>query len=130
MPFETKMYNFVITPLHNLKGRVSEFFLPLLSEKTNTVKRIIKNIGRDKLHQASFPILKHFYSLTERFLYDYNYEIKLPTICTFDHLVAKAPQDLSAYSVLEHEIIQLSFNFLHPKPKDVQNNNYRVQETN
>ena len=46
-----------------------------------------------------------------------------------DYLVAKASQELSAYIVFEHQIIQLSFNFLHPKPKDVQNNNYRVHET-
>ena len=50
-------------------------------------------------------------------------------MCTFDLLVAKASQDLSAYSVFEHQIFQLSFNFLHPTPKDVQNNNYRVHET-
>ena len=87
-------------------------------------------MGRDKLHQASYPILKQFYSLTERFLYDYDCEFKIPIVCTFDHLMAKASQDLSAYGVFEHEILQLSFNFLHPSPKDVQNNNYRVHETN
>ena len=53
----------------------------------------------------------------------------MPLVCTFDHLVAKASQDLSAYSVFDHELFQLSFNFLHPTPKDVQNNNYRVHET-
>ena len=86
-------------------------------------------MGRDKLHQTLYPKLKQFYSLTERFLYDYDYEFKLPVTCNFDLLVAKASQDLSAYSIYEHQIFQLSFNFLHPTPKDVQNNNYRVQET-
>ena len=43
--------------------------------------------------------------------------------------MAKASQDLSAYSVFDHELFQLSFNFLHPTPKDVQNKNYRVLET-
>ena len=86
-------------------------------------------MGRDKLHQSTYPILKQFYSLTERFMYDYDYEFKVPVNCTFDYLVAKASQDLSAYSVFEHQIFQLSFNFLHPTPKDVQNNNYRVHET-
>ena len=86
-------------------------------------------MGRDKLHQSTYPILKQFYSLTERFMYDYDYEFKVPVICTFDYLVAKASQDLSAYSVFEHQIFQLNFNFLHPTPKDVQNNNYRVHET-
>ena len=62
-------------------------------------------------------------------MYDYDYEFKVPVNCTFDNLVAKASQDLSAYSVFEHQIVQLSFNFLHPTPKDVQNNNYRVHET-
>ena len=77
-------------------------------------------------------------------MYDYDYEVpvfyevpvrstsimfKVPVNCTFDYLVAKASQDLSAYSVFEHQIFQLSFNFLHPTPKDEQNNNYRVHET-
>ena len=66
---------------------------------------------RDKIHQASYPILKQFYSLAKRLLYDYNYEFKLPIVCTYDHLVAKASQDLSAYSVSDHEIFQLSFTF-------------------
>ena len=129
MPFDSRDYNFVITPLHNLKDRVSEFFPPLPSENTTTVKRSTKNMGRDKLHQSTYPILKKFYSLTERFIYDYDYEFKVPLTCTFDYLVAKASQDLSAYSVFEHQIFQLSFNFLHPTPKDVQNNNHPVHET-
>ena len=129
MPFDSRDYNFVITPLHNLKDRVSEDFPPLPSENTNTVKRSTKNMGRDKLHQSTCPILKQFYSLTERFMYDYDYEFKVTVNCTFDYLVAKASQDLSAYSVFEHQIFQLSFNFLHPTPKDLQNNNYRVHET-
>ena len=129
MPIDSRDYNFVITPLHNLKDRVSEYFPPLPSENTNPVKRSTKYMGRDKLHQSTYPILKHFYSLTEGFMYDYDYEFKVPVICTFDYLVAKASQDLSAYGVFEHQIFQLSFNFLHPTPKDVQNNNYRVNET-
>ena len=129
MPFDSRDYNFVITTLHNLKDCVSEYFPPLISGNTNTVKRSTKNMGRDKLHQSTYPILKQFYSLTERFMYDYDYEFKVPVKCTFDYLVAKAYQDLSAYSVFEHQIFQLSFNFLHPTPKDVQNNNYRVHET-
>ena len=129
MPFNSRDYNFVITPLHKLKDRVSEYFPPLPSKNTTTVKRSTKNMRRDKLHQPTYPILKQFYSLTERFMYDYDYEFKVPVTCTFDYLVAKASQDLSAYSVFEHQIFQLSFNFLHPTPKDVQNNNYRVHET-
>ena len=129
MPFDSRDYNFVITSLHNLKDRFSEYFPPLPSENPNTLKRSTKNMGRDKLHQSTYPILKQFYSLTERFMYDYDYEFKVPVICTFGYLVAKASQDLSAYSVFEHQIFQLSFNFLHPTPKDVQNNNYRVHET-
>ena len=85
-------------------------------------------MGRDKIQQASYPILTQLYSLTERFLYDYIYEFKLTIVCTFHQIVAKASQDLSAYSVFEHEVFQLSFNLLHPKPKDVQNNNYRVHD--
>ena len=115
--------------MHNLKDRVSEYFPPLPSENTTTVKRSTKIMGRDKLHQSTYPILKQFYSLTERFMYDYDYEFKVPVNCTFDYLVAKASQDFSAYSVFEHQIFQLSFNFLHPTPKDVQKNKYRVHET-
>ena len=129
MPFESKNYNFVIAPLYKLKDRISEYFPPLPSKNTNTVKRSTKNRGWYKFHQAKYPILKQFYSLTERFLYDYNYEFKVPVICTFDHLVAKASQHLSADSVSDYEVFQLSFNFLHPTPKDVENNNYREHET-
>ena len=111
-----------------MKDRISDYFPPLPSENTNTVKRSTKNMGRDKIHQATYPILKQFYSLTEHFLYDYSYEFKVPVVCTFDLLMPKASQDLSAYSVFDHEIFQLSFSFLHPTPKDVQNNNYRVYE--
>ena len=131
MPFDSRSYNFFMAPLHTLKDRVSEFFPPLPSENTNTVKRSTKNMGRDKIHQSQYPKLKQFYSLTERFLYDYDYEFRLPINCNFDLLVAKASQDLSAYSAFtqQHQIFQLSFNFLHPTPKDVQSNNYRVHET-
>ena len=131
MPFDSRSYNFFIAPLHTLKDRVSEFFPPLPSENTNTVKRSTKNMGRDKIHQSLYPKLKQFYSLTERFLYDYDYEFRLPRTCNFDFLVAKASQDLSAYSAFtqQHQIFQLSFNLLHPTPKYVQSNNYRVHET-
>ena len=131
MPFDSRSYNSFIAPIHTLKDRVSEFFPPLPSENTNTVKRSTKNMGRDKIHQSLYPKLKQFYSLTERFLYDYDYEFRLPKTCNFDFLVAKASQDLSAYSAFtqQHQIFQLSFNLLHPTPKDVQSNNYRVHET-
>ena len=131
MPFDSRSYNFFMAPLHTLKDRVSESFPPLPSENTNTVKRSTKNMGRDKIHQSQYPKLKQFYSLTERFLYNYDYEFRLPVDCNFDLLVAKASQDLSAYSAFtqQHQIFQLSFNFLHPTPKDVQSNNYRVHET-
>ena len=71
MRFDSREYNYVMTPLHNLKDRVYEYFPPLPPENTNTVKRSTKNMGRDKLHQTSYPILKQFYSQTERF-YDYD----------------------------------------------------------
>ena len=129
MPFDSREYNFFMAPLHNLKDRVSEYFPPLPPENTNTVKRSTKNMGRDKLHQTMYPKLKQFYSLTERFLYDYDYEFKIPITCHFDLLIAKASQDLSTYGIYDHQIFQLSFNFLHPTPKDVQNNNYRLHET-
>ena len=118
-----------MAPFCNLEERISEYFPPLPSENNNTVKRSTKNMGRDKRHQSIYPVLKKFYSLTERFLYDYNYEFRVPVVCTFDLLVAKASHDFSAYSVFDQELFQLSFIILHPTPKDVQNNNYRVHET-
>ena len=36
MPFESKIYNFVMAPLHNLKDRISEYFPSLPSEKILT----------------------------------------------------------------------------------------------
>ena len=64
-------------------------------------------MGRDNVHQATYPILKQFYSLTERFLYGFNYEFKVPIVCTYDLLMAKASQDLSAYSVSESILIDI-----------------------
>ena len=63
MPFESKMYNFVIAPLQNLKDRISEYFPPLPSEITNTVKRSTKKHEKRLITQG---ILYHtkaiFYS--------------------------------------------------------------------
>ena len=58
MPFDSRDLKFVITPLHNLKDCVSEYFPPLPSENTNTKKRSTKLMRRDKLHQTTYPILK------------------------------------------------------------------------
>ena len=117
MPSESKNYNIVIAPLFNLKDRISEYFPPLPSENTNTVKPSTKNIGRDKFQQANYPNLKQFISLTERFLYDYNYEFKVPVKCTIDHLVEKASKDLSAYSVFNTKFSNLVSTFSIPLQK-------------
>ena len=101
----------------------------LCHQKIRTQLNVVQKIWGETSSTRHYPKLKQFYSLTERFLYDYDYEFKLPVTCNYDLLVAKASQDLSAYSIYEHQIFQLSFNFLHPTPKDVQNNNYRVHET-
>ena len=42
MPFDSRDYCFIMAPLHNLKDRISEYFPPLPSENTNTVKRSTK----------------------------------------------------------------------------------------
>ena len=47
MLFDSRDYNFVTTPLHNLKDRVSEYFPPLPSENTTTVICSTKNMGGD-----------------------------------------------------------------------------------
>ena len=70
MPFDSREYNFFMAPLHKLKYRVSEYFPPLPPENTNTVKRSTKNMGRDKLHQTMYPIIKQFYSLTDYQLFE------------------------------------------------------------
>ena len=45
LSFDSKMYTFVIAPIHYLEHRVPEYFPPLPSENTNTVKRSTKNMG-------------------------------------------------------------------------------------
>ena len=83
---------------------------------------------QDALYQQKYPQLKKLYSLTEKFLYNYNYEFTLPRNPSLDHVIAKASQDVHAYKIYNHEIFQLNFNFLHPTPKDVQCNDYKVHE--
>ena len=36
---------------------------------------------------------------------------------------------MHAFKAYSHEMFQLSFNFLHPTPKDVQCNNFKMHET-
>ena len=62
MPFESKNYNFVIAPLINLKDSISEYFPPLPSEKTNTVKRSTKNMGRDKTQDKIVAKASQYFS--------------------------------------------------------------------
>ena len=56
-PFNSRYYNFVMAPLHNLNDRVSEYFPPLPSENTNTVKRSTKNMTR-QIPSNSIPKFK------------------------------------------------------------------------
>ena len=86
-------------------------------------------MGRDVVHHQRYPQLKQFYSLTENFLYRYNYKFTLPRHPSTDHVTAKASQDVNAFKAYTHEMFHLSFNFLHPTPKDVQCNNFKVHET-
>ena len=51
MLFDSRDYNFVITPLHNSKDRVSEYFPPLPSDNTNTVKHSTKNMEINYISQ-------------------------------------------------------------------------------
>ena len=85
-------------------------------------------MGRDAVYQQRYPQLKQFYSLSEKILCNYNYKFILPCNPFLDHVIAKASQELHAYKIYNHEIFQLSFNFLHPTPKDVQCNKYKVHE--
>ena len=83
-------------------------------------------MGRDVVHHQRCPQLKQFYSLTEKFLYRYAYKFTSPRNPSLNHVVAKTSQAFKAYT---HEMFQLSFNFLHPTPKDVQCNKFKVHET-
>ena len=85
-------------------------------------------MGRDVVHHQRYPQLK-FYSVTEKFLYRYNYKFTLSRNPSLDHVTAKASQDVTAFKAYTHEMFQLSFNFLHPTPKDVQCNNVKLHET-
>ena len=86
-------------------------------------------MGRDVVHHQRYPQLKQFYSLTEKFLYRYNYIFTLPRNPSLDHVTAKASQVTAFKAYVPHEIFQLSFNFLHPTPKDVQCNSFKIHET-
>ena len=98
-------------------------------ENVETIKNSTRNIGRDELYQQNHPQLKQFYSLTEKFLYNYNYEFTLPKNPSLDHVITKTSQDVHAYKIYNRKNFQLSFNSLHPTPKDVQCNNFKVHET-
>ena len=82
-------------------------------ENVKTIKNSTRNMGRDAIYQQIYPQLKHFYSLTEKFLYNYNYKFTPPKNQSLDHVIAKATQDVHAYKIYNHEIFQLGFNFLH-----------------
>ena len=99
------------------------------ARQCKTIKTSTRNMGRDVVHHQGYPQLKQFYSLTEKFLYRYNYKFTLPRNPSLDHVTAKASQDVTAFKAYTHEMFQLSFNFLHPTPKDVQCNNFKVHET-
>ena len=98
-------------------------------ENVETIKNSTRNIGRDAVYQQNYPQLKQFYSLTEKFLYNYKYKFTLPKNPSLDLVTAKTSQDVHAYKICNRELFQLNFNFLHPTPKDVQCNNFKVHET-
>ena len=121
--------NFRIEEFHSQQHRLPEFIPPAPCETVDTIKTSLRNMGRDVVHHQRYPQLKQFYSLTEKFLYRYNYKFTLRRKPSLDHVVARASQDTHAFKAYNHEMFQLSFNFLHPTPKDVQCNNFKVHET-
>ena len=129
IPYVKKLHNFHIHTFYKQQHRLPEFIPPETCENVETIKNSTRNMGRDSTYQRKYPQLKQFYSLTEKFIYSYNYKFTLPQNPFLGHVIAKATQDTHAYKIFNHEIFQLSFNFLHPTPKDVQGNNYKVHET-
>ena len=130
IPYENKLHHFRIEEIHSQQHRLPEFIPTIPCETVETIKTSTRNMGRDVIHHQRYHQLKQFYSLTEKFLYRYNYKFTLhrsPSLC---HVTAKASKDVTAFKAyVPHEMFQLSFNFLHPTPKDVQCNNFRVHET-
>ena len=128
IPYENKLNNFRIEEIHSRQQRLPEFLPPLPCETVETIKTSTRNMRRVVVHNQRYPQLKQFYSLTEKFLYRYAYNFTLPRNPSLDHVIAKASQDVNALKAYTHEMFQLNFNFLHPIPKDVQCNNFKVHE--
>ena len=128
IPYENKLHHFRIEEFHSQQNRVPEFTPPIPCETVETIKSSTRNMGRDVVHHQRYPQLKQFYSLTEKFLYRYNYKLYLYNPSP-DHVTAKTSQDVTAFKAYVHEMFELSFNFLHPTPKGVQCNNFKVHET-
>ena len=129
IPYENKLHHFRIEEFHSQKHRLPEFLPPIPCETVETIKTSTRNMGRDVVHHQRYPQLKQFYSLTEKFLYRYNYKFTLPRNPSLNTVTAKASQDVNAYTAYTHEMFQLSFNFLQSTPKDVQCNNFKTHET-
>ena len=104
IPYENKLHHFRIEEFHSQQQRLPDFLPPIPCETVETIKTSTRNMGRDVVYHQRYPQRKQFYSLTEKFLYRYNYKFTLP----------RNP---------------VSFNFLHTTPKDVQRNNFKVHET-
>ena len=129
IPYEIKLHHFCIEEFHSQQHRLPEFLPQILCETVETIKTRTPNMGRDVVHHQRYPQLKQFYSLTEKFLYRYNYNFTLPINPCLDHVTEKTSQDVTAFKAYTHEMFQLSFNFLHPTPKNLQCNNFKVHET-
>ena len=69
-----------------------------------------------------------FFSSTEKFLCRYNYEFTLPKNPSLDHVVARVSQNVHAFKAYNHDMFQLSFNFLHPTTKENKCNYFKVHE--
>ena len=99
IPYENKLHHFRIEELHSQKHRFPEILPPIPCETVETNKRSTRNMGRDVVHHQRCPELKQFYSLTEKFLYRYNYEFTFPRNPSLDHVNAKASQVVTGVSV-------------------------------
>ena len=66
-------------------------------ENVESKKNSTRNMGRHIQHQQIHRKLMQLYSLTDEFLYNYNYKFTIPKKPTRHHVIAKA--SLHAYKI-------------------------------
>ena len=73
IPYDNKLHNFHMHTFYQQQHRIPEFMPPETRKKVETIKNSTRNMGRDTEHQKNCPQLNQIYSLTRKFLHNYNY---------------------------------------------------------